>query len=70
MKHASELKTLKGFLRNAGELTKDAGEIAQTLGDTDQAARIKKLTDRIADEIAETDRKLADAERLEGGTRK
>jgi hypothetical protein len=70
MKHASELKTLKGFLLNAGELTKDACEIAQTLGDTDQAARIKNITHRISGEIIVTDRKLAEAQRLEGGTGK
>jgi hypothetical protein len=70
MNHASELKTLKGFLHNAGELTKDAGEIAQALGDTDQAARIKNITHRISDEINVTDRKLAEAERLEEGSGK
>jgi hypothetical protein len=70
MKHASELKTLRGFLHNAGELTKDAGEIAQTLGDIDQAARIKNITHRISDEIDVTERRLAEAERLEGGSGK
>jgi hypothetical protein len=61
----SELRTLKGFLRNARDVMTDAGDLVHT-NDTDQAARIKNITHRISDEIDVTDRKLADAERLEG----
>lgn len=61
---ASELKSLRGFLRNAKETMTDAGDLVQS-SDTAQAARIKTIAHRIADEINETDRKLADAERAE-----
>jgi hypothetical protein len=61
-----ELKTLKGLLRNAHEVMSDAGDLVQP-SDMDQAARIKSIRHRISDEIEVTDKKLADAERLEGG---
>jgi hypothetical protein len=61
-----ELKTLKGFLRNAHEVMTDARDLVQP-SDTDQAARIKNITHRLSDEINVMDRKIAEAERLEGG---
>jgi hypothetical protein len=65
----SELKTLKGFLRNARDVMTDAGDLVKP-SDTDQAARIKNIKYQISDEIDVTDRRLAEAERLEGGTGK
>jgi hypothetical protein len=65
----SEIKSLKGLLHNARDVMTDAGDLVQP-SDTDQAARIKNITHRISDEISVTDQKLADAERLEGGTGK
>jgi hypothetical protein len=67
---SSELKTFKGFLRGARELMEDAGDLARPF-DKKQAARIKGICRNIEDEIADVDRKLAEAERFEeGGTGK
>jgi hypothetical protein len=63
---AAELKSLKGLLRNVQECLEDARSLAQSGSDIKQAARIKNISRRIDDEIDVTNRKLADAERLEG----
>jgi hypothetical protein len=48
---------------------RDAGTLVRS-HDTDQTARIKNISHRISDEINVVDKKLMDAERLQGGTSK
>jgi hypothetical protein len=70
MLNVFELKTLKGFLRDARDLISDALHLTKD-DDNQRAARLKRIAQLLAEEISITDRKLADAERFEeGGTGK
>jgi len=62
-----DLKSLKRLLRNARELIDDAQSTAHAAGDSAQAARIKDVSRRVADEHDKLDAKLAEAERCGKG---
>jgi hypothetical protein len=61
----SEIKSLKGLLRNAREIVDDAVNATQAIGDSPLASRIKNISKRIDDELSELERKLTTAEREE-----
>jgi hypothetical protein len=67
---ASEIKSLKGLLRNARELIDDAENAAHAVGDTALARRVRNISKRVDDELHDLERKLAAAERIEEGSSK
>jgi chaperonin cofactor prefoldin len=68
MPTSTELKSIKGLLRNARELTDDAVNAAQAVGDAALASRLKNISKRMDDELSELERKLTTAEREEKGS--
>jgi hypothetical protein len=65
MPTSTELKSIKGLLRNAREVADDAANAAQAVGETTLAGHVKNISKRIDDEINELERKLTTAEREE-----
>ena len=60
-----ELRTIKTLLRRSAELLRDAHELAVSAGDTLQAANLKNLMRRLADEQADVERRIGELERAE-----
>jgi hypothetical protein len=66
----SEIKSLKGLLRNAGEIVDDAARAAQGVGEAALARRVRDISKRVDDELHDLERKLTDAERAQRGSGK
>jgi hypothetical protein len=58
-----ELRNARGLLRNAQMLLTDVQALFHNSGDVGTASRLKNISHRIADEIADVDTKISAAER-------
>ena len=61
-----QLAAVKALLRRAGELIEDALAVAEAAGDVSAQSGLKGLYGRLRDEKAETDARLAAADRSKG----
>ncbi len=59
----SEIRSLKALLRHSHELVSDALGIAKGASEVDQVRRLKDIALLISDELANSDRRLSNAER-------
>jgi hypothetical protein len=59
----SELRSARGLLKNAHMLMADVQSLFHNAGDASTASRLKTISHRIADEIADVDTKISAGER-------